>query len=290
MVKAEDVARAGRKYIGTSYSQMDCQAFVERCLRDEGIKKNLAGSNAWYREMSIRITPEECKKRFGEIPRGCFLFIVSDDGKEPARYHGDKLGNASHIGIYTGETAEEMLSVVLKDKDSSERQKIIDKCSHGNGALHSSSSRGCVCTSKFAGKSINGGWNYIGLWRELWYDNPAVQAYFGQGAETSHDQTDEQSYLVSAPNGGVVNLRANPSKSSVILERVPTGSTIMGKPYSDDWTSVHTASHSGYMMSEFLRPENEQDTTTYRVTISGVTWDQYRRILSICPMAEVERE
>ena len=29
---------------------------------------------------------------------------------------------------------------------------------------------------------------------------------------------------------------------------------------------------------------------TYRVTIEGVTWAQYRRILDICPLAEAEKE
>ena len=34
-------------------------------------------------------------------------------------------------------------------------------------------------------------------------------------------------------------------------------------------------------------PEKEQ---TFRVTIEGVTYDQYRRILEICPLAEAEKE
>jgi len=29
---------------------------------------------------------------------------------------------------------------------------------------------------------------------------------------------------------------------------------------------------------------------TYRVTIEGVTWEQYKRILEICPLAEAEKE
>lgn len=29
---------------------------------------------------------------------------------------------------------------------------------------------------------------------------------------------------------------------------------------------------------------------TYRVIIEGVTWEQYKRILEICPLAEAERE
>ena len=67
MVSAESVSLQGDKYIGTSYSKMDCQAFVERCLADSGLRKDLPGSNAWYREVRKNGwvgTPEECRKRF----------------------------------------------------------------------------------------------------------------------------------------------------------------------------------------------------------------------------------
>lgn len=37
-------------------------------------------------------------------------------------------------------------------------------------------------------------------------------------------------------------------------------------------------------------PTAEPDEVTYRVTASGVTWAQYRKILEICPLAEAEKE
>jgi hypothetical protein len=118
----------------------DCQAFVERCLADAGLQIDLAGSNAWYREMDWTGTPEECVALFGRVPKGAFLFILEQDGGEPPKYKPDGLGNASHIGIATG---------------------------RGEGALHSSSSRGCVAESRFAGKTVpGGGWNRVGLWLE----------------------------------------------------------------------------------------------------------------------------
>ena len=57
-VKASFAAQQGEKYLGTPYSEMDCQAFVEACLRDAGINLDLAGSNAWYRKMDWTGTPE----------------------------------------------------------------------------------------------------------------------------------------------------------------------------------------------------------------------------------------
>ncbi len=149
-VTALSVSLQGDKYIGTPYSVYDCQAFVEKCLSDAGMNKDLAGSNAWYREMTWRGTPEECVAKFGYIPKGAFLFIVVHDGGEPSIYQ-DGLGNANHIGIYTG---------------------------RNKGAIHSSYSRQGVFESYFECATIpNGGWNMVGLWRELDYGDSAINAF-----------------------------------------------------------------------------------------------------------------
>ena len=135
MINGKALAEAGFSYLGVSYSKMDCQAFVEQCLRDCGLEKNLAGSNAWFREVRNHgtiMTPEECVRQLGTVPPGAFLFILEQDGGEPAKYRPDGLGNASHIGIVTGRS---------------------------EGAIHSSASRGCVAESKFRNKTISGGWN-----------------------------------------------------------------------------------------------------------------------------------
>ena len=132
----------GDKYIGTTYSQMDCQAFVEQCLADAGLRVDLAGSNAWYRAMTWVGTPEDCREKFGSIPVGAFLYILEQNGREPEKYKADGIGNASHIGLYIGRDL---------------------------GAIHSSYSRNSVCYSYFAGSTINGGWNRVGLWNELDY-------------------------------------------------------------------------------------------------------------------------
>jgi len=74
-ISAEQVSLQGDKYLGTSYKTMDCQAFVEKCLKDAGLSVNLAGSNAWYRECLKNGwvgTPEQCKSTFGSIPKGAF--------------------------------------------------------------------------------------------------------------------------------------------------------------------------------------------------------------------------
>jgi len=122
---------------GMTLAGMDCQGLVEYLLIQCGVPKaecNLAGSNAHWRKCLWTGTPEACKAAFGSVPEGALVFIWQEDGA-PAKYDGDGLGNAEHVGVFLGDCA-----------------------------LHASSSRGMVAESKFVGKTIaNGGWNRVGL-------------------------------------------------------------------------------------------------------------------------------
>lgn len=147
MIDGKALGDVGYKYLGTPYSVMDCQKFYEKCLSDLGFNLDLAGSNAWYRyimEHGRVLTPEECVKELGCVPKGATLFIHAYDGGEEKRGYHDGLGNASHIGICT--------------------------MPRGEGAIASSASRGCVAESKFKGKSIKGGWNMVGLPNFVMFD------------------------------------------------------------------------------------------------------------------------
>ena len=237
MVDAEKFSLAGDKYIGTSYSEMDCQAFVERCMRDCGMKKDLGGSNSWYREC-IRTgwtgTPEECMRTFGSIPKGALLFILKQDGKEPAKFRSDGIGNASHIGIKTG---------------------------RGEGAIHSSSSKGCVATSKFKDRSIaNGGWNRVGLLSGFDYGKTVnwMLAHIGIGAEPKDGKKEETKIMkavVKAPNGGKVKLRQSNDPNSRlygIYDEIPSYTTVDVESQGTKWCWIHVGSRTGWMMTEFL--------------------------------------
>ncbi len=122
---------------GMTLDGMDCQGLVEYLLIQCGVLKaecNLAGTNAHYRACVWVGTPEECKNTFGSVPGGAALFILETSGGESAKYQADGIGNASHMGIWLGDTS-----------------------------MAASASRGQVIESNFAGKSINGGWNRVGL-------------------------------------------------------------------------------------------------------------------------------
>ena len=96
-------------YVGIPYSQLDCQGFVEQVLKDLGVRKpdgtvyNWRGSNSmWRNYVTWKGTIDECRKKFGTIPLGSFLFLLKKDGGEEEVGYHDGLGNASHVGLYLG--------------------------------------------------------------------------------------------------------------------------------------------------------------------------------------------
>ncbi len=115
-------------YIGRPYSKLDCQAFVEEVLKDLGVRKpdgstyNWKGSNSMFRNhITWRGTIDECRKKFGSIPQGAFMFLVRHDGGEVPRGYHDDLGNASHVGLYLGTSP-------LPCMDSSQGRGKVDYC------------------------------------------------------------------------------------------------------------------------------------------------------------------
>lgn len=265
MINGERLGKAGFKYLGVSYSQMDCQAFVEQCLRDCGLNRNLAGSNAWFREVNshgVIMTPEECVRQLGTVPAGAFLFILEQNGKEPEKYKQDGLGNASHIGLVTGQ---------------------------GEGAIHSSASRGCVAESKFRNKTISGGWNRVGLWDQVSYD-------YGGGAapdpepEPAPEPEPEPAQLtatVVASSGKDVNLRRSPSTMAALVDRVPIGDSVTVITRGQDWSQIKWMWKTGWMMSKFLRFEEEQDDELVSVVIDGLTREEAEAIKKQYPSAVI---
>ena len=85
--------------IGTPYSELDCQAFVEEVLQRAGLKIiNYRGSNHMWRELVY----DRHLIVNNDIPIGALVFIVRFDGGEKKRGYHDAMGNATHVGIYLG--------------------------------------------------------------------------------------------------------------------------------------------------------------------------------------------
>lgn len=239
-VTGNDLAVAGCKYLGVPYSRLDCQAFVEKSLADCGIKVNLPGSNAWLRE-TMRDgwtgTPEECRKQYGAIPPGAFLFILEHDGKEPAIYKPDGIGNASHIGIYTGMSGKQMVELSGMSDAS--------KYNFGDGAIHSSASRGFVCTSRFNGKSVSGGWNLVGLWNPVFEGSKVTVVYKARVI------------------GGTLNIRESPSISAKKIGSIPDGTIVEVSEEQDKWSKTTYNGKTGWVLNHYLEKVDEKPDFVY---------------------------
>ena len=285
---ALEFSKAGCRFLGEPYSKMDCQAFYENALKEVGIKKNLAGSNAWLREMTWYGTPDECKTKFGRIPKGATLFILKHDGKEPDKYKKDGKGNASHIGIYTALTGQEMVDIAVSQGDA----KAVNY-NYGDGAINSAKSRGAVCTSKFAGKAISGGWNTIGLWDQMSY-GADIDATLDGGGDTPAPEPQPEPEPIVYPTATVVakaystvKMRARPTIHCDLYWDVPIGSIVDVLEPSADWCKIRWTGRTGYMMSEFLQMN---ETILYTCHVPHLTEDQARVLLSRYPGSWITAE
>ena len=218
-----DLAREARKLAGMdipykpggeSLKGMDCQGLVEYVIRFLGGKARWKGSNAMYRSCVWRGTPEQCRQQFGQIPLGACTFIWKDDGGERERGYMDGLGNAVHVGIYLG-----------------------DRC------VHASNSRGRVCFSDFAGRSIPGGWNRVGLL-------PGID-YLGKGGREMAE--------VFSENGRGVRMRVRPSETSAVIRKLDVGTEVEVLEDLGIWLHIRAQGQDGYMMADFVRESGNMD-------------------------------
>lgn len=301
MINAGQIVDAAPKYLGTAYDKLDCQAFIEACLLDAGLRKDLAGSNTWYRyirEHGWVGTPEECRKKYGRIPKGAFLFILDRNGKEPEKFRADGLGNASHIGLYTGMTGDAMVKKGLADGAKIQFLEV----DYGDGAMHSSASRGMVCTSKFKGKTIQGGWNMVGLWDQIDYGvSPDGDSATLPGGEKGKKMQATVS-LPAGVDGSTVNIRERQSTASGLVERVPVGAEIEVIENLGEWCQVKYGKRSGYMMTKYLQfsedgtaPAAGTSGTSYTFDAGAapaagdvVTWEERQKIENA--LKEIERQ
>ena len=285
MIDGKALAKAGCKYIGTPYSKIDCQKLWEKMLADCGLSMDLGGSNSWYRYIMQHGwcgTPEECKKKYGCIPAGATLFIREEVSEStPEKFRDDGIGDITHMGDYTAMTGAEMCDIAI-----GEGVGDADRYNFGNGAIHSSSSRGGVCTSKFEGKTIpNGGWNRIGLFLEqVSYDGISPEP--GPDPEPQPEPEEPEYAVVVAESGSTVKMRAKPTQDCRLYWDVPIGAEVIvdGWDVSTDkkgqkWSKITWAGQQGYMITKFLREEDEEPGADgWTVIIPGLTKEQAEKL------------
>jgi hypothetical protein len=239
---------------GVTLQGMDCQGLVEYLLMQCDIPKadcNLAGSNAHYRACTWVGTPEECKKAFGTIPGGAVLFILEPSGGEPTKYQADGIGNASHMGIWLGDTS-----------------------------MAASASRGQVIESNFSGKSISGGWNRVGLLPWVDYGLSRLQQALLTG-----DATNIGSSMESAQEASTGDKTPDVSQFYTVMKGCKGGAVERLQTWLSDLGYIVTVDHDFGPSTEATVKVFQRD---HGLTIDGVVGKKTWAALAEARLAALE--
>ncbi len=198
------------------YTEEDCQEFVEQTIRRAGGQgKDWRGSNDMFRNACSYIAPLAQAKREGRLVPGAVLFILKKDGGEPDRYKADGLGNASHIGWYTGGRYE---------------------------VVHSSATRGQVAPS-----TLKNAWTHVGWMKEVDYSE-----YTAQGGQTTENEVFIMLYEARVI-GGALNIREQPNKNGRRIHQLENGTVVrVLEETNPEWVKIDSPYGQGYAMRMYL--------------------------------------
>ena len=241
--------------VGYTYDEMDCQAFIEHCVKQAGGSMDYSGSNDMARKAVWMGTLENAKAAGKLVPGAGMLIHEDTESNLPAKYRGDGLGDFSHVGLYVGEDA-------LTDTDKNGQKRSCN-------VVHSSSSMGRV-----AGSTLKNGWTHVMWFSEIDY-GADVQPGVEIGAEISQETTvdangaeggltagtpaasAERYATVVSPDGNPVKLRKSASQKEPVYWKVNNGARVLVERERDGWSLVTAICTDGYtrrayMMSQFL--------------------------------------
>ena len=187
----------------------DCQGFIEAVVRKLGGVLSVRGSNDMIRNACDYVLPLKEAK----LQPGCVLFIVRQDGNEPEQYKGDGIGNASHVGWYTGGRHE---------------------------VVHASASNGKVAPS-----TIRNGWTHAGWLKEVDYG----EAQADPAAPTLPAMTVA---YIDLPADENVFHRISPKAGSKWWGRIRGQEQVELVSVKDGWARVRYGGHDGYVKDEFV--------------------------------------
>ena len=234
---ANQVARAATlaAHVGYTYDELDCQAFVEHCVRQAGGRMDYLGTNDMARRAAWLGTLDEARAQGRLVPGAGLLIREATEANLPARYAGDGLGDFSHVGLYVGENA-------LTDTDKNGRRRACD-------VVHSSATMGRV-----AGSTLQNGWTHALWFSEIDYRTDT------KSAEGDDAYRETRCATVISQDGNPVKLRSTPSTDKPYLAKVPVSTAVEVMQDAQGWAQVRLSSGQvGYMMTKFLAFEGAED-------------------------------
>lgn len=198
---ANQVARAATlaAHVGYTYDELDCQAFVEHCVRQAGGRMDYLGTNDMARRAAWLGTLDEARAQGRLVPGAGLLIREDTEANLPARYAGDGLGDFSHVGLYVGENA-------LTDTDKNGRRRACD-------VVHSSATMGRV-----AGSTLQNGWTHA-----LWFSEIDYAVTAGAGAGAGGTNADGTGAGTGGTGTGAVTSGTNAGNAGAGISGTGTG-------------------------------------------------------------------
>ena len=240
---ANQVARAATlaAHVGYTYDELDCQAFVEHCVRQAGGRMDYLGTNDMARRAAWLGTLDEARAQGRLVPGAGLLIREATEANLPARYAGDGLGDFSHVGLYVGEGA-------LSDTDKNGNARSCD-------VVHSSATMGRV-----AGSTLQNGWTHVLWFPEIDYGASGAAGNAAAGDGLTAGASPVRFATVVSPDGNPVKLRSTPSTDKPYLAKVPVGTAVEVMQDAQGWAQVRLPDGKvGYMMTKFLTFEDAED-------------------------------
>lgn len=131
-----------------------------------------------------------------------------------------------------------------------------------------------------------GKWKFVGNIPQIGGDAPDPPV-----PPTPHYDTAE----VWAETGTTVNLRKSKSTLSKLVARVPIGTIVPVLQYGDDWCKIsyvdsRHATWVGYMLTRFLKFEDDPSKELYSVTVYDLSYDDAEALACDYPNAKITKQ
>ena len=262
MIKSKKLVEEYKKTIGKyTYEQRDCITSITEILLANGGRHDSNGSNFYARNEIKNLRPLTDKSQLYD---GCAvlktILPVESGYNLPPRYknHVDLI-DYNHIGVGTS------------------KGEIYDSTRTADGR-----DGPALSTAPINSRS----WDRIGDFEDVDYSDQGAQSSVEDTVETP---TSIGSYIVTAPSGDTVNLRAQMNTTSIVYEYVKIGSAVEVLQRYASWSKVRTSAGTiGYIMNKFLAPigdspaettpeENQNESQPALTTEQKVEilWNQY---------------
>jgi len=222
--------------------------------------------SAGVSEVTLRSSPAENASVIGYVANGAIVSVFTSNSTWSQIKYGELIGYVPTSALLiTGapSEAEQQTSIILGLATVKANDYVNLRQSGSTGAKILGTA---PAGAKLTVLSSNGSWARVQYKSLVAYVNTNYISMVS--APATGETTEIRKAVVMTESGtGTVNLRKSPSTSAQILNRITVGTVVSVRSEDDAWCFVSTPVGSGYMMSSFLRNENnvppaEDDETT----------------------------